>query len=106
MKVSYKIGAIKLNGNVSQHNRATEKHVATDGVPLATPVVTKEIEVPAKNFSFEMEQSEMTFECEVGELAGVYKELMPMVQSLIGAFTELSKLQKTTNDQETKVIKK
>lgn len=103
MKVSYKIGAIKLSGGVAQHAKATEKHVATNGVSLATPVVTKEIEVPAKNFSFEMEQSEMTFECEVGELAGVYKELMPMVQSLIGAFTELSKLNnKPEKENETK----
>ena len=91
MKVSFKIGAIKMNATKEAHTITTRSIIERNGVKLNVPEVKEQEHVPAKQMSFEMEASEIQFECEVGELAEIYREYAPMVKDIIAGIVEVKK---------------
>ncbi len=86
MKVSIKTGAVKFNVTHEAGSEVIEKLTAVNGVELENPIPAKSRTSPGKSCDFSMEPCEYTFECEPGELAEIYKEVMPVIKDIAKMF--------------------
>ena len=91
MKTTIKLGAISFNAFVAEKEIVTHSVTTQQGELAGKPQVLATEHTPAKKFEFHMHESEITFEYEVGEIAGIYKEFMPAVKDIMDAFVEVKK---------------
>ena len=86
MKVTIKTGAVKFNITHESGTEVIEKLTAIDGVELENPIPTKSRTSPGKSCDLSIEPCEYQFECESGELADIYKEVMPVIKDIAKMF--------------------
>lgn len=86
MKVTIKTGAVKFNITRESGTEVIEKLTAIDGVELENPIPAKSRTSPGKSCDLSIEPCEYQFECESGELAGIYKEVMPVIKDIAKMF--------------------
>lgn len=97
MKVSFKIGAIAITSTTAARELITHATTAGGGATPGNPIVHESANLPAKAIDFKMDASEINFECEVGEVAGVYKEMVPMFKDMMDA---ISAMRNSDNNRE------
>ncbi len=88
MKVTIKTGAVKFNITHESGTEVTEKLIAVDGIKLENPIPTKSRTSPGKSCDLSIEPCEYQFECEPGELAEIYKEVLPGLKEIAKVFMQ------------------
>ena len=83
MRIKLNIGAVSVSVVKPEYMMETRTHVATDGVRLDVPITLQTESCPAEEKHFTMGESSFEFECEVGELAEIYKVIGPELKEVM-----------------------
>ena len=98
MKTTFKIGAINFNATQPAHTKVTRSLVGNDGKALAKPQPLEDTSYPEKSVTFSVEPMEFTMEAEAGEIAGIYKEILPMFSEFMKAVASIEKAKQFGKD--------